>query len=48
MLGEGSYLNPALRPTVGGLADVTPAETRDRHPVYRYGIGLFLDEERLP
>ncbi len=48
MLGEGSYVNPALAPTVGGLADVTPAEPRGRHPVYRYGLGLFLDEERLP
>ena len=48
MLGEGSYLNPELASPVGGLADVTPAERRGRHPVYRYGLGLFLDEERLP
>ncbi len=47
MLGEGSYLNPALSPPVGGLADVTPAKPAGRHPVYRYGLGLFLDEERL-
>lgn len=47
MLGEGSYVSPALAPVVGGLADVTPAQARGRHPVYRYGIGLFLDEERL-
>jgi len=48
MLGEGSYLNPALSPIVGGLADVTPGVRDRRHPVYRYGLGLFLDEERLP
>lgn len=48
MLGEGSYVNPSLPPVVGGLADVTPADRRGRHPVYRYGLGLFLDEERLP
>ena len=48
MLGEGSYLNPALPPVVGGLADVTPPAPRGRHPVFRYGLGLFLDEERLP
>lgn len=47
MLGEGSYVNPGLRPVVGGLPDVTPVTPRNRHPVYRYGLGLFLDEERL-
>lgn len=47
MLGEGSYVNPSLRPVVGGLADVTPMDPRGRHPVFRYGLGLFLDEERL-
>jgi len=48
MLGEGSYVNTQLAAPVGGLVDVTPAERRGRHPVYRYGLGLFLDEERLP
>lgn len=48
MLGEGSYVNAALRQPVGGLPDVTPTEPRGRHPVYRYGLGVFLDEERLP
>lgn len=47
MLGEGSYVNPKLRPVVGGLADVTPPNHQGRHPVFRCGLGLFLDEERL-
>ncbi len=45
MLGEGSYVSPRLEPPVGGMPDVTPTGADGRHPVYRYGYGLFLDEE---
>jgi CRISPR type III-A-associated RAMP protein Csm4 len=47
MLAEGSYLSPLLRAPVGRMVDVTP-ETHpgDRHRVYRYGYGCFLDEGR--
>ncbi|PFG73554.1 type III-A CRISPR-associated RAMP protein Csm4 [Tepidiforma thermophila] len=44
MLAEGSYLGG--KGPGGGLADVTPEAGRG-HPVYRYGLGLFLDEVRL-
>lgn len=47
MIGEGSYLNPRLVPCVGGMVDTTPHEPAGRHPVLRYGLGLFLDEDRL-
>lgn len=47
MLGEGSYVSPHLEPPIGGMPDVTPANASGRHRVYRYGYGLFLDEERL-
>jgi CRISPR/Cas system CSM-associated protein Csm4 (group 5 of RAMP superfamily) len=48
MIAEGSYLSPALSSPVGRLVDVTPGDPGDRHRVFRYGFGLFLDEERLP
>jgi len=45
MLAEGSYLAPSLPAPVGRLVDVTPPGAgSDQHPVYRYGLGLFLDE----
>lgn len=48
MLGEGSFVNPDLRPVVGGLADVTPDPALvDRHPVYRWGLGTFLAEAEV-
>lgn len=48
MVAEGSYVAPTLPAPVGRLVDVTPGEPGDRHRVFRYGFGLFLDEERLP
>jgi CRISPR type III-A-associated RAMP protein Csm4 len=47
MVAEGSYLSPALPAPVGQLVDVTPGDPGPRHRVYRFGFGLFLDEERL-
>jgi hypothetical protein len=47
MVAEGSYLSPALPAPVGRLVDVTPGDPGPRHRVYRFGFGLFLDEERL-
>lgn len=45
MVAEGSYLNAAIPGPIGFLADVTPeAEPGERHRVYRYGFGCFLDE----
>lgn len=48
MFGEGSYLSPHLSPPVGRLVDVTPGPAEGRHRLFRYGFGLFLDEEALP
>ncbi len=45
MVAEGSYLSPELAAPVGQLVDVTPGEPEGRHRLYRYGFGLFLDEE---
>jgi CRISPR/Cas system CSM-associated protein Csm4 (group 5 of RAMP superfamily) len=47
MVAEGSYLSPSLPAPVGRLVDVTPGDPGPRHPVFRFGFGLFLDEERL-
>jgi CRISPR type III-A-associated RAMP protein Csm4 len=48
MLGEGSFINPAILPIAGGLADVTPDPDLDgRHPVYRWGLGTFLAEKEV-
>jgi len=47
MVAEGSYLSPELPPPVGQLVDLTPGASNGRHPLYRYGFGLFLDEEAL-
>lgn len=48
MLAEGSYISPHIASPAGNMADVTPAVPLEgRHPVYRYGFGLFLDEARV-
>lgn len=44
MLAEGSYVGG--RGPGGGMAEVTPASGVG-HPVYRYGYGLFLEEDAL-
>jgi CRISPR-associated protein Csm4 len=48
MLAEGSYISNQTTAPAGGLADVTPVVPLEgRHRVYRYGYGLFLDEDKL-